>query len=106
MATYLFTKYAGNLEARGAWSSVAHGIRPPGDFVTGVTHCAKMGWELVMALPSSPGAWLVIFKKGADDRQEGAQQNAVRPGASPDLELEAQLAALVVPDEQGAAVAV
>ena len=66
MDTYLLSKYAGNLEARGAWSSLSNGMLPPGnDFVSGVSYCASQGLELVTAFPSSPGTWAVVFRRAA-----------------------------------------
>jgi hypothetical protein len=82
MDTYLFTKYAGRLEARGAWSSMSNGMRPPGDdFVSGVSYCAAQGLELVTAFPSSPGTWAVIFRQTVAEQAAAGQ--AVDPQAAP-----------------------
>ena len=97
MDTYLFTKYAGRLEARGAWSSMSNGMRPPGeDFVSGVSYCAAQGLELVTAFPSSPGTWAVIF------RQTLVEQSAA--GQAADLQaVDLQAAAEPTTDQQAAA---
>jgi hypothetical protein len=88
MDTYLLSKYAGNLEARGAWSSLSNGMLPTGnDFVSGVSYCASHGLELVTAFPSSPGTWAVVFRQAAASAGAGAAASpaarAGGPGASP-----------------------
>lgn len=83
MDTYLLSKYAGNLEARGAWSSLSNGMLPPGnDFVSGVSYCAAQGLELVTAFPSSPGTWAVVFRQAAPAAERTEPAGPAGPAAA------------------------